>query len=200
MASKPKNRAPQMIASDGKAAAVRYAAHMIALEPRMMFDGAAIISAADALTPAGTIVAGMLPESLGLIDLDRPATDWSPIADHAMHTGWATPPSDRVVLDFSEVMGDDPVSTGGGAYRGLDHRNADTLDDRAVADVGNAAPSTEIIFIDSAVTGYQTLVAEWRWLGTNGRSARRPLRRQRHSYCQSRGRRRVLARSDAGRC
>ena len=133
MASQPKN--PGLAhdvaqrAAGSTPALSSYAAHFIALEPRMMFDGAAIVGAVDTLAPADPAAAGTI-----LFDIDLSATAWSPIADQAGRGGWSPMQGERVIMGFSQALSvdTDPVRDTNG--RLSDHRNADARTDVAIAE------------------------------------------------------------------
>jgi large repetitive protein len=108
--------------------------HLIALEPRMMFDGAAVITAADTMTVQDVQDQGGMPDR----DVLRQAL--SANGFDLTHGGAFTAPFDT------------------------DTRLVEAM----ISDFAPAAtePATDIIFIDTNVTGFQALAQEWASRGT----------------------------------
>jgi large repetitive protein len=128
--------------------------HLIALEPRMMFDGAAVATAADAVATVHD--QAMAPEMLIAKSARTDAHNFAIIYTDSLQVRESFSQYERTELQVSENPGidiqfgeDQSIQRGG------------VVDAAPVADT-----STDIIFIDTNVAAYDILVQEWAGKGT----------------------------------
>ncbi len=118
---------------------LRLAPHLIALEPRMMFDGAAVTSASDTLAPEVVDPKTLL--------LDR---GFDKLVELVINEGLVPALDGRTGTGYSSGSEAEPL------------QKANYL----VEKLQEIAPDTRYIFIDTAVSGYQVLAQEWAGQGT----------------------------------
>jgi large repetitive protein len=142
----------------GKFHSRRPSSHLIALEPRMMFDGAIAATTAEVIAPP--LLDTIMPDGHDNFGPDRYDIE-SRLDIGSPLLGPLVGPAHR---PFSSVDDGNPVNGEGNA---TDWR---TLDVAAQISENPLEPSTAttnaLIFIDTAVTGYDQLVAEWQGQGT----------------------------------
>jgi hypothetical protein len=140
--------------------------HLIALEPRMMFDGAGVTTAsAIALSNDASIFdIGLLPQ---FVDADSSnnslhfMTDFGP-APALVNDRNTLQPTDNLDIAIGDML----AHFDSGYLTNLDiNQDGDVSGDGEAVDIV-AAPSNDFIFIDTNVVGYQTLASEWSGRGT----------------------------------
>ncbi len=143
--------------------AARHQAHLIALEPRMMFDGAAVSTAMAIALPTDHVLADTIR-----FDRDMTLRETNSPAAHLAGTNGAHPP----LAHFRDTEGYFANRRGDIFEAGTHHllRSLDTGFRAAISArdnaIGAASPSNAYIFIDTHVENYQQLANEWRSQGT----------------------------------
>ena len=142
----------------------RYRSHLLALEPRMMFDAAAAIGAQDVIADNATSDHGVRFAAADTHDAPpihaEPSTDTAtpaptPAIEHTqdVHTPVTTDEARAPDARYT----DSRVAVGLGRHDESSMPAIATLDDAAEP----AASTHEIVFIDTSVADYQQLAAEW---------------------------------------
>jgi large repetitive protein len=155
MRSKVKGKFPDKMSSAFR----KSPSTLLALEPRMMFDGAAVSTALDTFVP-------LVADIDLLLGPDRSGADWTENFYPLPHFGDGTAPNHTIATETHDssdpVLGSfmDDVS-GSGATMPL----LDGAVDTAILSAGDSN-SNSIIFIDTNVTGYELLASEWADRGT----------------------------------
>jgi large repetitive protein len=135
--------------------------HLIALEPRMMFDGAGVTTAsAIALSNDASIFdIGLLPQFVEADHSNNPLhfmTDFGP-APALVNDRNTLQPTDNLDIAIGDML----AHFDSGYLTNLDiNQDGDVSGDGEAVDIV-AAPSNDFIFIDTNVVGYQTLASEW---------------------------------------
>jgi large repetitive protein len=146
--------------------------HLISLEPRMMFDGAAVATVVDTLD--------LQDLSVVVFQADPPVGQRGQIFGRAVGVEALPSPVERAAVNHAvmtrQVEREDFADRFSGQDRSFDRVARDWNMTRKEVDILEAfdAPdvvigsdtSSSIIFIDTAVTGYQNLVGEWQGKGT----------------------------------
>jgi large repetitive protein len=134
----------------GKLKSSKTQSHLLALEPRMMFDGAIVATTTEIMLP--TMLDQPLPAGVDRLFVDaRPDI----MADTARFA----------VGDLGSLRGSVVDENPGVDFAFLGEQGNDA-DSNDVAELNNvASPSNSLIFIDTAVVGYDQLIAEWQGRG-----------------------------------
>jgi large repetitive protein len=145
--------------------------HLIALEPRMMFDGAGVTTAsAIALTNDVSIFdIGLLPQFVEADSSNNPLhfiTDFGP-APALVNDRNTLQPTDNLDIAISDMIRSFDNEYIQERLQGLGvSPDGDVVSGDGTAVDTVAASSNDFIFIDTNVTGYQTLASEWTGRGT----------------------------------
>jgi large repetitive protein len=140
--------------------------HLIALEPRMMFDGAGVATASTiAVSNDGSIFdIGLLPQFVDAGPNDNPLhtlADFGP-APALVNDRNTLQPTDNLDIAIGDML----THFDSGYFQNLEiYQDIDVVGGGAVIDTA-ASSSNDFIFIDTNVTGYQTLASEWTGRGT----------------------------------
>jgi large repetitive protein len=128
----------------------RSPSYLVALEPRMMFDGAMVATTTDVLTPS--LLDQIVPADIGRFEIESQRSLDVGIIDPIAGPGFQM---DGWLVDENDLA------------NSADEHDFDISTQVAGAAADTIATTTNsYIFIDTAVTGYDQLVSEWQGRGT----------------------------------